>query len=364
MTVSVDCFTRQLDCTYEDERYSVRDNGAIFRHPRPGARSRRADANWTFGKANLTAGYLELTSVRVHRIVATAFHGEPPTRQHVVDHIDTNRHNNRPENLRWVTRLENVLLNPITAKRIALMYGSVEAFLADPRQPPINGVLDKNWTWMRTVSEEEALLSLERLTRWAESGRGPSGGKLDDWLYNRGQPLAKWQAQSAVTRPSFVSTNSNGSAQRDQTVPAASPVRPPLGSPAPQSLVPSNTHGAAQRNWTVPADFPACPPPGTSTPLEAYAAHLQPGTTFCVTRYNRSEVLQVAFSADRRSLWVLCEFADEAIKPWSLAKITYEDDQFVHANEGTFLGRDGADKYFTLGQGLEWTGGEVHDDFV
>ena len=50
--------------------------------------------------------------------MATAFHGEPPTKEHVVDHIDTNKQNNRPENLRWVTRLENILLNPITAKRI------------------------------------------------------------------------------------------------------------------------------------------------------------------------------------------------------------------------------------------------------
>ncbi|WP_294143305.1 HNH endonuclease signature motif containing protein [uncultured Sanguibacteroides sp.] len=33
---------------------------------------------------------------------------------YVVDHIDTNRQNNRIENLRWLTKLENVLLNPIS----------------------------------------------------------------------------------------------------------------------------------------------------------------------------------------------------------------------------------------------------------
>ena len=76
-----------------------------------------------------------ISAHKVHRIIATAFHGEPPTKGHVVDHIDTNRRNNRPQNLRWVTRLENILLNPISAKRVEYLYGSIEEFLADPRNP-------------------------------------------------------------------------------------------------------------------------------------------------------------------------------------------------------------------------------------
>lgn len=47
---------------------------------------------------------MEIASVRVHRIVATAFHGNPPTKEYVVDHIDTNRQNNRPDTL---TRLKS-----------------------------------------------------------------------------------------------------------------------------------------------------------------------------------------------------------------------------------------------------------------
>ena len=43
---------------------------------------------------------MEIASERVHRIVATVFHGDSPTSEHVVDHIDTNKRNNRPENLR------------------------------------------------------------------------------------------------------------------------------------------------------------------------------------------------------------------------------------------------------------------------
>ncbi|MBD8489191.1 HNH endonuclease [Echinicola sp. CAU 1574] len=62
------------------------------------------------------------SSETVHRIVVTAFHGVQPSESHVIDHIDTNKRNNRLENLRWVTRLENILLNPITLSRIIFNY--------------------------------------------------------------------------------------------------------------------------------------------------------------------------------------------------------------------------------------------------
>jgi len=110
--ISLHDFHREVTCIYNEERYSVRDNGAVLRHSRTGKRLRPADDKWTFGKPNSQNGYMQIGSDRVHRIVATAFHGKPPTPEHVVDHIDTNRQNNRPENLRWLTRLENALLNP------------------------------------------------------------------------------------------------------------------------------------------------------------------------------------------------------------------------------------------------------------
>jgi transposase len=43
----------------------------------------------------------------VHRLVALAFHGVPTDPKMVPDHKDTNKHNNRVENLEWVTRREN-----------------------------------------------------------------------------------------------------------------------------------------------------------------------------------------------------------------------------------------------------------------
>lgn len=83
----------------------------------------------TFGKVNPNNGYLEISSERIHRIVVTTFHDEPPTPQHIVDHIDTNRQNNPVNNLRWITKLENALNNPITRRKIIILCSSIETFL-------------------------------------------------------------------------------------------------------------------------------------------------------------------------------------------------------------------------------------------
>lgn len=60
---------------------------------------------------------------------------EQPSEKHIVDHIDTNRRNNRADNLRWITRLDNILNNPVTRRRIEIAYGSIDAFFENPRAP-------------------------------------------------------------------------------------------------------------------------------------------------------------------------------------------------------------------------------------
>lgn len=177
-------FEEEREITYRKERYRVRDNGAVFRLNRYRRRARPLDKQWTFGRQTPSTGYMLLAGVRVHQIVCRAFQGDPPTDQHVVDHIDTNRANNRPENLRWVTRLENVLLNPISARRIELAYGSIDAFFDNPAKVQTSTDFP-DISWMRTLTKEEAQNARDRLSLWAESGTIPSGGAIGEWLYGR-----------------------------------------------------------------------------------------------------------------------------------------------------------------------------------
>jgi hypothetical protein len=323
-------FCREVDCTYKDERYSVRDNGEVFRYPRVGKRERPYDNQWTFGKSNDKTGYMEIASVRVHSIVATAFHGVPPTKVHVVDHIDTNKRNNRPENLRWVTRLENALLNPMTAKRIAMVCGSVEAFLADPSKFR-DKFPEPNVKWMCTVSIQEAQISLEHMLTWAKSDKRPSGGSLGKWIFYR-DPLQN---------------------QHVETIPEV------------PDIIMARTLNASQRNWRVSSEFPDCPQEYAEDPITAYSEKLKTGSVFCRNDVYSSLVSKSAISYDRQSLYVISESTEgkNALKPWALAKITYENGLFMHTSLGNFFTQEGAEKKYCLAQGLEWTGGGSMDDY-
>ena len=128
----IDDYNEVKECVYKDEHYSVRNNGAIFRHKREGRKMRIDDERWTFGIKNSKTGYMMLGQHRVHIIVATAFLGARDSKVYVVDHKDTNRCNNRVENLRWFTKLENALNNEITRNKIICICGSIEAFVENP----------------------------------------------------------------------------------------------------------------------------------------------------------------------------------------------------------------------------------------
>jgi hypothetical protein len=318
MSVSVGDFNQEVKCIYKDEHYFVRDNGAVLRYPLDGKRQRPTDNHLTFGKLNIKTGYLEIASVRIHRIVATAFHGEAPTREHVVDHIDTNKQNNRPDNLRWVTRLENILLNPITARRIEIVCGSVEAFLADPSKFR-DTFPDPNYEWMCAVSAEEAQVSLERMQFWAKSDKPLQGGSLGEWIFSR-----EIVENPSVTRPNYII---------------------------------SKTHNAAQRIVFTfedkPNEYPSTPQVFEGDPLTAYNQLLTKGATFFRNHNGEYVVVKSGFSKDKRILCVLTKAAyvyreqkdgewqpvpvaelpekvSDKDLPHSLAEVTYEDGLFVH----------------------------------
>ena len=187
-TIDVDQFYDEVkDCVYKGEHYQVRNNGAIIRLTPVGKKPRRNDGKWTFGET-ITNGYACFCGERVHRIVATAFLGEAPSKQHVVDHLDTNRQNNRPENLRWLTRLENILLNPITRQKIEYLCGSVESFLEDPSQLKGYEHEDANFSWMRAVSPDEARNTMENWHKLMSQPRPltiDNSEPISDWIFGQ-----------------------------------------------------------------------------------------------------------------------------------------------------------------------------------
>ena len=311
--VSVDEYNETKDCIYKDEHYSVRDNGAVMRHPREGKRLRKDDNVWTFGKPNEKTGYMEIAGQRVHRIVAFAFLGDPPTEQHVVDHIDTNRRNNRPENLRWLTRLENALNNPITRARIENLCGSIEVFLADPSVLRGHEKIDPNFNWMRTVSPEEARVSLERLTNWAKEHPKPQGGSLGEWVF---------QEQKRGGRP-YIPLHY----QQPKPVELEPADTRPIET---KSLTPN----AIQLDWKHPVEFPCCPQQVTGKPLETYHANLKEGKIFSKNSFGESTILKYGLTSSE-TLWVMCNISI-GWNTHAITKITYKDGLFYHENMGVF----------------------------
>lgn len=167
--VDVNEYTREITCEYKGEVYSVRDNGAVMRHAREGKKARKLDNVWTFGTKDKTRGYMMISSHRVHIVVAKAFIPGNEDGKMVVDHIDTNRCNNRVENLRWLTKLENVLLNEATLKRVTyLCGGDINKFIENPSCLQDLTGDNQDIMWMRTVSAEEAKLAFARISSWAK----------------------------------------------------------------------------------------------------------------------------------------------------------------------------------------------------
>lgn len=73
----------------------------------------------TYGRITVYGG-AKRRKVMVHRLVALAYLGPLPEGMEI-DHINSNRFDNRPANLRYVTPEQNAA-NPITALKRAIRY--------------------------------------------------------------------------------------------------------------------------------------------------------------------------------------------------------------------------------------------------
>lgn len=341
----IDIFSLEVDCIYKDEHYSVRDNGAIMRHARKGMRKRKLDNVWSFGTPNMATGYMEFGGERVHRIVALAFHGNPPTDQHVVDHIDTNRRNNRPENLRWLTKLENILCNEITRKKVEMICGSIEAFLENPQLLYGHETIDNNFSWMKSVSKEEAQYCLDNWSHWAKTAKpNPNYKKtenhISEWMYKNSE--VPYPDDNPLMRR-------NVGVQNDTIFPEAQILtddyedyneieeREPLKT---QSLTPN----AVQLDWRNPVTFHCCPQEFSGNPLEAYMANMKEGDIFSSNKFGDSTILKCGMPQPD-CLWVMCRVSI-GWKTHAFTKITFEDGIFYHENMGLYDFGDDPEKIF------------------
>lgn len=300
----INIYDEERICEYKGEVYSVRDNGAVMRHPKEGKRIRPLDNVWTFGTIDTNKGYTMISSVPVHRIVATAFLGEAPSKSHVVDHIDTNRQNNRPSNLRWVTRLENIVLNDITRKKLEMICGcTIDEILSDLsilRNKPLTQQFD----WMRAVSKEEAARSLATWKKWANEVSERKEYERNTSLYFKYK---------------------NG----------------------PNAMI-------------YPLE-----PLGSDISLERYFDNLRVNKTFCYKDFKSGRysyrILDYYLNKETNILSV-ASHSEGGVKSLYLTSITFNNNEFKYDTR-SFFTPDGLEKYMTLARGEEWTGGDVFDDY-
>jgi len=296
----IDRYNEEKSCVYKDEEYLVRDNGAILRKPPLQKKSRKLDNQWTFGKPD-SKGHLAIGSVPVYKIVVKAFHGEAPTKKHVIIHLDDNKLNNSADNLRWATRLEQVVWYGNSREKVEFKIGvSIFEFLKNTSAYG-DASDDPRFAWLKDVTEEEASACLKNIEKWYEIEEEK------------------------------------------------------------RSIIESLTPMAKQKNWGIPASFSCCPEKIEGDPIKCYMNNLSVDAKFATNSYGDSIIVKYALVEDNEI--VVMNKIPSWIKPLALVRITYRDGFYLHTSLGSFFTVDGAEKRFTLEQGLGWTGGESIDDY-
>ena len=183
--------------------------------------------------------------------------------------------------MRWLSRLENTLKNPVTRKKIEFLCGSIENFLKNPSM--LNEQrLDKNIEWIRTVTQEEAKNCLARMTLWANTENksttnGNSYSHKSSFEKRVYSPIQKWEAG--------------------------------LGREPGLDL--SLTPWCAQYMWPGNAYFPLCPKEFGSDRLDDYYRKLTPGAIIAYSEYDRDKtqmiILLTDILKDKSSIMVMCK---------------------------------------------------------
>ena len=195
-----------------------------------------------------------------------------------------------------------------------------------------NFELPASFAWIKGIAQDDALRTFDKLVEIAKSNTHGPFVSLDEWLIRRWESANRFAAGNTVDR---------------------------------SARTPSLTGNAIQVDWFVPSEFPCCPQGVVEDPIVAYFENLKSNSVFCRNSVYVKNVMDAALSEDKKTILVSSVAPEEekAIKPWSLAKITYEGRVFLHYNLGSFFEILGVEKYFQLAQGKEWTGGDCFDDY-
>ncbi len=344
----IDDYSEIKQCFYKNECYSVRDNGAVFRHAKDKSRPRKYDEYWTFGIKN-KQGYRYIGEHRVHIIVATAFYGENDSKKYVVDHIDTNRCNNRVKNLRWFTRLENVFNNPVTLKKITyLCGGDIQKFLDNPSCLKNITGNNQDVLWMRTVSSDEAKAAYKKIMQLnnmpmqkISDGKKRKSG-IGEWIFK--------ESDYSYKPVKLIGNYYNFEQEQKTDI---------LKKETKNCFVDSLTPNAIQKNWTTPTYFPLCPNFNKANTLDTYYIKLRKNI---VISENSHSIHIIKDYVMYDNMIIIRTEVENNIKPYGIMYITLENGKYIHEGN-TFFKRQGAKKAFTLAQNKEWKGLDGIDDY-
>jgi hypothetical protein len=237
-----------------------------------------------------------------------------------------------------------------------LICGSVEAFLENPNLLYGYELDNKNFTWMRAVTKEEAQIALQHWTEWAakpKEERQPKGHGVGEWIHEPDKSVVTPQTSHPRYLGPYNSWDEHKAAidemnRREQEIQQ-------------YDLKDSLTPGAKQLDWKTPTEFPQTPQQITETPLQDYLANLPKGAIYTRNRWGESPVYDAAISEDGTHLAVVAEIS--GVTNYALSEVYFQDGFFVHKSIRTFFTEEGAQKFFTESRGLEWTGGDVLEDY-
>ena len=353
--IDINDFEVEKECVYQGEKYCVRDNGAVLRYPKDSARPRILDNKWTFGKVG-NHGYLYIASKGIHRIVATAFHGENLSKEYIVEHIDTNKQNNRPENLRWITKEENILNNPHTIDKLQYITGCSIEELKENNWEKLHKYTSENQdtSWMRPTTKEEAENFHKRQEQWLN--KEPKMNEENQKLYDQLMKISNIQDKNRNITTSMGEWIFQPPTEEHSNFDL-------INNYYEESFKESLTANAYQ-TWGTPTKFPCCPSEAKINMLEEYLSNLEVGKILCQSELFTSEITKFEYNSEKQKIIVqTVQTNKDSIKPWHITEITVNEGKCYHSLYCSCFEEDGADKYYTIACGREWTGGDVFDDF-